>query len=181
MGRWRSSYLIISDADDQRRYHVCVTTDRQATAGQRSPSPEDGGSPRLGYLLKQAQLRYGGAASIALEPLGIRPHEWAALSCLDEPHQRSQKQIAELLGIDRTTMVALVDDLQVKGLVRREPQAQDRRKNIVSLTSEGRKVMHRGARLLDDCERRFLAALSAPDAERLKQALATVIAGSRQD
>jgi DNA-binding MarR family transcriptional regulator len=161
------------------RYYVLVPTEHQLR--RRLARPVEPGPHRLGYLLKQAQLRYGEMAVADLAPLGIRPHEWAALSCLDEPHQRSQKQIAELLGIDRTTMVALVDDLQAKGLVERQPQAADRRKNIVSLTSEGRKLMHRGARLLDDCEQRFLAALGAADAEQLKHALAIVIAAARQD
>jgi DNA-binding MarR family transcriptional regulator len=132
--------------------------------------------PRLGYLLKHAQRRYSEMTSAALAPLGIRPQEWAALNCLDEEHGRSQKEVAELLGIDRTTMVALLDELQGKGLVARRPHSEDRRKNTVSLTTEGRDVMQRGAQLVDDCERGFLAALDEPDAEQLKQALLTVIA-----
>jgi DNA-binding MarR family transcriptional regulator len=159
-------------------YHVRMAIERQAADRRRSRSPTQASPHRLGYLLKHAQLRYGAMASAALEPLGVRPHEWAALSCLDDEHQRSQKEAAELLGVDRTTMVAIVDDLEAKGLVERRPQAEDRRKNIVSLTSEGRKLMHRGERLLDDCEARFLGALDTSDAEQLKQSLAIVIAAS---
>jgi DNA-binding MarR family transcriptional regulator len=138
-------------------------------------------SPRLGYLLKHAQLRYIEMTSAAFAPLGIRPHEWAALNCLDEQHGLSQKEVAELLGIDRTTMVALVDDLQSKRLVQRRPQPDDRRKNVVTLTAEGRTMMLRGAQLADDCERRFLAALDRPDAEHLKRSLQIVIAAGSQD
>lgn len=115
-------------------------------------------------------------SSTELEPLGIRPREWAALNCLDERHGLSQREVANLLGVDRTTMVALVDELQAKGWVDRRPQPDDRRKNIVGLTGQGRDVMERGARLIDDCERRFLAVLSEADAERLKNALHDVIA-----
>jgi DNA-binding MarR family transcriptional regulator len=142
----------------------------------RSIPPPGGASPRLGYLLKHAELRFRQLASAALEPIGVSPHEWAALHCLDEQHGRSQREVAELLGVDRTTMVALVDELQANGLVERHPQPDDRRKNIVSLTTKGRDVLQRGGRLIDDCERRFLAALSEPDAEQLKNALHTVIA-----
>jgi DNA-binding MarR family transcriptional regulator len=133
--------------------------------------PDGGASHRLGYLLKHAQLRYTQLTSAALEPIGISPREWAALNCLDEQHGRSQREVADLLGVDRTTMVALVDQLQAKGLVKRHPQPDDRRKNTVSLTSKGRDAMQSGAGLIDDCERRFLAALSEPDAEQLKNAL----------
>ncbi len=83
--------------------------------------------------------------------------------------------MADLLGVDRTTMVALVDQLQAKGLVKRHPQSDDRRKNAVSLTSAGRAAMERGAALIDDCERRFLAALSEPGARQLKNALYAVL------
>lgn len=111
-----------------------------------------------------------------LEPLGIGPREWAALNCLDEQHGLSQREVADLLGVDRTTMVALVDELQAKGWVKRQAQPADRRKNIVALTRKGRDLMQRGARLIDDCERRFLAVLSEADAEQFKNALHDVIA-----
>jgi DNA-binding MarR family transcriptional regulator len=131
---------------------------------------------RLGYLLKHANLRYAELTAAALEPLGISPREWAALNSLDEQHGLSQREVADLLGVDRTTMVALVDELQAKGYVKRRPQPDDRRKNIVTLTRKGRDAMARGARLVDDCERRFLATLGEADANRLKDALAMVIA-----
>jgi DNA-binding MarR family transcriptional regulator len=131
---------------------------------------------RLGYLLKHAHLRYAHLTSAELAPLGIAPLEWAALNCLDEQHGLSQREVAHLLGIDRTRMVALVDQLQAKGWVQRRPHADDRRKNVVSLTRKGRALMQRGARVIDECERRFLAALNESDAEQLKSALDAVIA-----
>lgn len=133
-------------------------------------------SHRLGYLLKHAELRFAQLTSAELEPLGISPREWAALNCLDEQHGLSQREVAELLGIDRTRMVALVDELQTKGWVKRRPQPDDRRKNIVTLTSKGRDLMQRAGHLIEGCERRFLAVLSESDAEHLKQALDAVIA-----
>ena len=83
----------------------------------------------------------------------------------------SQREVADLLGIDRTRMVALVDELEAKGWVKRRPQPDDRRKNIVTLTRTGRGLLQRGSRIIDDCEQQFLAALSALDAEQLKNAL----------
>jgi DNA-binding MarR family transcriptional regulator len=140
---------------------------------------DGGASHRLGYLLKHAQLRYAQLTSAALAPIGLSPREWAALTCLDEQHGRSQREVADLLGVDRTTMVALVDQLQTKGLVKRHPQPDDRRKNTVSLTGKGRDAMQSGAGLIDDCERRFLAALSEPDARQLKDALLALLKPSR--
>ncbi|MFJ9367670.1 MarR family winged helix-turn-helix transcriptional regulator [Nocardia sp. NPDC101769] len=133
----------------------------------------------MGYLLKHAQLLFLQLTSAELEPTGISPQQWAALNCMDEQYGCSQREVAELLGVDRTTMVALVDQLQTKGWVTRHPQPGDRRKNAVSLTDEGRDILRGGARLIDDCERRFLAPLSELDARQLKNALRTLIAASR--
>ena len=140
---------------------------------------QGGTSHRLGYLFKHAELRYAQLTSAALEPLGIGPREWAALSCLDEQPGRSQREVADLLGVDRTTMVALIDELEAKGCVSRRPQPDDRRKNIVTPTRKGHDLVRRGGRLLDDCERQFLAALSEGDAARLKNALDAVISAAR--
>jgi DNA-binding MarR family transcriptional regulator len=152
-----------------------VSVHDQPALPLRSP-PEGGASHRLGYLLKHAQARFTQLIALALEPLGVSPREWAALLCLDEQHGHSQREVAELLGVDRTTMVALVDELQAKGWVKREPQPGDRRKNVVCLTGTGRDVMQRGGGLVDECERQFLAVLSEADAEQLKNALNAVIA-----
>lgn len=135
---------------------------------------EEDAPPRLGYLLKVAHLRFVELTTAALAPLGIDSREWGALISVDDEHPMSQAELAERVGIDRTTMVAVVDGLQRKKLVRRAPHRDDRRKNVVELTATGRDVRRRAARQVDECERRFLAALSQPDARRLKKALRTL-------
>ncbi|MFE9328846.1 MarR family winged helix-turn-helix transcriptional regulator [Nocardia sp. NPDC052278] len=65
-------------------------------------------------------LQYQQLASAELEPMGISPYQWAALNYLDEQYGHSQR-VAKLLGVDRTTMVALIDQLQTTGWVERRP------------------------------------------------------------
>jgi DNA-binding MarR family transcriptional regulator len=131
--------------------------------------------PRLGHLLKQAYLHYTALTSTALEPLGITAMEWAALMRFDEEPSLSQVGLARLLGVDRTTMVAVIDQLEEKGLVNRRPHRDDRRKNAVELTAAGHVIKKRAAGLVDGCERRFLTALTKSDAQQLKAALQAVI------
>jgi DNA-binding MarR family transcriptional regulator len=144
-------------------------------SSERRVAPPPASLPRLGHLLKQAHLRFTELASAALAPLGVGVREWAALLCLHDERELSQAEVARLLGIDRTTMVALVDELQTKGLVTREPRADDRRKNRVQLTAAGREILHEGEQLADEIERKFLAVLGEQGAVRLKRALQTVI------
>jgi DNA-binding MarR family transcriptional regulator len=77
-------------------------------------------------------------------------------------------------------MVALLDELEAKGLVERRADAADRRRNIVDLTTKGHQTLVDGIRATDDAERRFLAPLSAADRSRLRAMLqAVIVAGER--
>jgi DNA-binding MarR family transcriptional regulator len=144
--------------------------------------PDDlpGGEPlpalasRLGYLLKHAQLRLAELTGAAMAPFGVTGRECAVLIAVDSQLPLSQQEVAGRLGVDRTTMVALIDELEGKGLLQRRRDPDDRRKNVVALTGAGRSTLRRASRAGDEAERRFLAALSGDEAAALKQALRAV-------
>ena len=114
---------------------------------------------RLGYLLKHAQQQLLRAAGPAMAPFGIDGRELAVLTVLGALVPLSQQEAAEQLGIDRTTMVALVDTLEAKRLVGRHRSPQDRRRNMVVLTERGADCLQRAAAARDAVEREFLAPL----------------------
>ena len=93
------------------------------------------------------------------------------LTVLAANEQASQLQLAGRLGVDRTTMVALLDGLQRRGLVTRRAHSEDRRRNAVELTATGRDVFEHATKAGDEAERRFLAPLSPHDAEQLRKTL----------
>lgn len=132
-------------------------------------------SARLGYLLKHAYLRLAEESSRALAPHGIDGRELAVLAVLDAHDDLSQLEAAGKLGIDRTTMVTLVDALEAKELVERRRSPQDRRKNIVQLTPAGRERLRDAEFARQEVERRFLAPLSGADATRLVRALRSLL------
>src|SRR6478735_2121459 len=91
---------------------------------------------RLAYLLKHAREALAAHTGPALEPFDIDGRGLAVLTVLNAgPAPLSQQEAAARLNVDRTTMVALVDDLETKGLVDRTPHPGDRRKNVVTLTA----------------------------------------------
>ncbi len=137
------------------------------------PGPEL--TSRLGYLLKHARLKLGELTAAALAPYGLDGRELAVLLVLAGCEPTSQQQAARQLGIDRTTMVAHLDALEDKGLVARHPHAEDRRKNVVELTPVGRTILRDATQAGDDAERRFLAPLTEPAAQQLKDALHTLL------
>jgi len=137
------------------------------------PGPEL--TSRLGYLLKHARLQLAELTAAALAPYGLDGRELAVLLVLAGCEPASQQQAARRLGIDRTTMVALLDALEDKGLVARHPHEEDRRKNVVELTAAGRDTLRDATQAGDDAERRFLAPLTKPAAQQLKDALRTLL------
>ena len=137
------------------------------------PGPEV--TTRLGYLLKHAQQRMNELSTRALEPYGVNGRELAVLVMLAGREPESQQQAAQRLGVDRTTMVALLDTLERKGLVSRQPHAEDRRRNVVELTGVGHTVLEKATRASDEAEREFLAPLDPQTARQLRAALRTLV------
>ena len=140
--------------------------------------PDDGPLPaladRFGYLLKHAQQRLAGLTGSALAPLGITGRECAVLIAIDDRAPLSQQEVARRMNVDRTTMVALIDDLEHKGLVQRRQDPDDRRKNVVILTGPGRDILRRATAATAEAERRFLGSLSDDEAATLRKALQLV-------
>lgn len=146
------------------------------------PSETDAGpvvSRRLGYLLKHAHMRMDELGTEALAPLGIDPREAGILFAVASHEPGSQQQVAERLGIDRTSMVARLDTLEDKGLVSRHPHVEDRRRNVVELTDAGRDIVRRAAEASERAEAALLASLSPQDRERLRDLLQAVVSRSR--
>ena len=141
----------------------------------RNEEPDPQVRMRLGYLLKHAQLRMNELSTRALAPYGITGRELAVLLVLAGNEPASQQQAAHRLGVDRTSMVALLDALQDKGLVSRHPHAEDRRRNVVELTGTGHAVLKEATRASDEAEREFLAPLDPQTARQLRAALRTLV------
>ena len=128
-------------------------------------------SVRLSYLLKRAQAELAEQHDELLAPLGIGVRELTLLMLLDGREPESQQQTAQRAGIDRTTMVALVDGLEAKGHVARRPDPADRRRNVVELTDSGRETLRQAMRASDEAERRVLASLDEAEATQLRSLL----------
>jgi DNA-binding MarR family transcriptional regulator len=145
-------------------------------SNREQPAPELADS--LGYLLKHAHLQLSERSDKALAPLGIDSKELGILVVIAGPDPLSQQQVAQRLGVDRTTMVAMLDALEGKGIVSRHPQAEDRRRNVVELTEAGRGTFQRAIKARDGAERDYLASLGGPDSQQLRRSLKTVVARS---
>lgn len=142
------------------------------------PTPGSHPEPRdvLGYLLKHATLQLTSAADAGLNPLGIDSKDFGVLRLLGGSEPRSQQEIAESIGVDRTTMVALIDALEGQGVVQRRTDPRDRRRNVVELTSAGVDLVQRAEKAYAAVERGFLEPLTAAQARDFQRALRKLVA-----
>ena len=141
---------------------------------------DEGLESRLIYLFKRSQLLMEELNNRALVPLGIDSRELAVLLAIDAGEPASQQHLAERLGVDRTTMVALLDSLEQKAIVLRHPHADDRRRNVVELTDRGAKVFRDGIGASNQAELDLLASLSTEEAATLRTSLQTILASPRR-
>jgi DNA-binding MarR family transcriptional regulator len=100
------------------------------------PGHAEGGG--LAYLLVQLGFHVARRFSEQLAPLGLEPRQFGMLTRLAANEGRSQQAIGDLLGLNRTRMVFLVDDLEQRGLVERRRNPADRRSHALYLTELGR-------------------------------------------
>lgn len=107
-------------------------------------SPESRlGDPRtddlaLGRLLTDAHYHGRSAMNEALRPLGIEARHMSVLTSLDGIGPASQRRISDILGLDKSTMVRIMDELERMGLVTRTRAEHDRRAYAIELTDKGR-------------------------------------------
>ena len=131
---------------------------------------------RLGFLLGRAHLAHRQLAESELERLGLRAKESGALALLAGEEPLSQQQLGQRMGVDRTTMVALVDSLEGKNLVTRERDPNDRRAYALHLTAQGKHLLKRADAAVHRAEDEFLSVLPERDRRRLKESLRRLIA-----
>jgi DNA-binding MarR family transcriptional regulator len=106
---------------------------------------------------------------------GVRKWHYAVLATLAEFGPAAQADIGRRLGVDRSDMVALLNDLQAEGYISRAPDPTDRRRNSVVLTPAGRTVLDRFDRLVIEADDTLLRSLSPGERDHLATLLERIL------
>ncbi len=142
---------------------MSTTIPRTSPGGALPRLPEELVASTI-FLLKRLGFAARDRAVAAYEEAGFGPYHHAVLLVLDEGSRETQGAIADALGYDRGQLVGLLDELEEADLVERQRDPNDRRRHIVRLTSEGKRVLGRLRALARRLEDEFLAPLD--DGER---------------
>lgn len=119
-----------------------------------------------GWLLGRAAVRGRTLVGEALAGEGIRMWHHVVLSAVRELGPVAQADLGRGVGLDPKDLVGVLDDLQSAGLAVREPDPTDRRKNAVTLTADGERLLRRSEQLVREADDALLAPLSAAERDQ---------------
>jgi DNA-binding MarR family transcriptional regulator len=102
-----------------------------------------------------------------LGSVGLTPALFAVLNVIGAREGAIQQELGSALGIDRSTMVSLIDQLESAGLATRQPSATDRRAREIVITPKGRRLLTRARGLISQVEDEVLAALTSQERREL--------------
>src|ERR1700761_2219635 len=91
----------------------------------------------LGFLLSQVGAHVSAKFAEGLEPLGLKPAHVGLLRAVEPADGLSQQALGEKLGVFPSRLVALLDELEERGLVARRDNPHDRRSYSLNLTDAG--------------------------------------------
>ncbi|RKR86124.1 DNA-binding MarR family transcriptional regulator [Micromonospora pisi] len=149
-----------------------------ATSDMRSADRQDAVA-RLRHLrtrlLSLAAMHSDRLVNAELARVDARKWHYAVLATLDASGPVSQSELSSRTGIYRSDLVAVINELGDRGLVKRSPNPADQRQNLITLTAQGGRQLLRLDKLLADVEDEVLAPLTLPQREQLARLLTTLV------
>ena len=134
--------------------------------------------PDLAAMLVPIGRRLMALEQPILDAAGLSMWGYSVLLALGDEPVRTQAALAEMIGADKTRIIADLDELQDGGMITREPDPADRRVRLVAITAKGRRTRDRAQSEIQKAEERLLSKLSQDDRAaflRAAQALSEVI------
>jgi DNA-binding MarR family transcriptional regulator len=142
-----------------------------------SPPGRNGDSAHstLAFLLSQVGIHASKRFAERIAAIGLQPPLFRVLNLVDAAEGKSQQAIAAGIEIPPSRMVALVDELERRGLVERRPDPKDRRVRALFLTPEGRRSLARGRKIAEEHEEDLARGMKPADRRHLVELLQKIV------
>lgn len=131
-----------------------------------------------GFLLSKMGTITQKRFSTRLEALELTPRMWGALNVLEAAGPTTQHGLCKRTGMDPSSMVSTIDDLERKGLVERRDHPSDRRAYALHVTDAGRETLYRGREVVQAVQDELLAPLDEAEREQLRSMLLRLVAAA---
>lgn len=141
-----------------------------------TPPPPHALAEDLAWLLARASHNLNTEITAALEDIGLQPRAHCVLKAAADGAY-TQIDLARLSGLDKTTMVTLMDDLEAAGLAERRPAPEDRRKRVIAVTPAGKAKVREADEVVGRVRDDVLGALPAAERDAFMESLARLTCG----
>jgi MarR family transcriptional regulator, lower aerobic nicotinate degradation pathway regulator len=131
---------------------------------------------RTGVLVARVGIAVKMETMDRFEAAGFSAYHYGVLAVLEEGARETQATIADALGVDRSMLVGLLDQLEERGMIERRRDPNDRRRQMVSLTPAGRRQLGEFRTMVQEIEDEFLAPLDEDERATLHDLLLRVAA-----
>jgi MarR family transcriptional regulator, transcriptional regulator for hemolysin len=132
------------------------------TRGMAATTTETPLSTNLCWLLSRASYTLTTELTAALERLDVSPRAQHVLGTALEG-EYTQTELANFVGLDKTTMVVTIDELERKGLAERRPSPADRRARVIAVTPAGARKVREAEEIIERVHADVLSALPEQD------------------
>jgi DNA-binding MarR family transcriptional regulator len=129
-----------------------------------------------GYLISRLGFYASKRFAERLATVGLTPRMWGAMNMLDHEGHMSQQQLGRAIGMDPSSMVSTIDELEAKGWVERRRHPTDRRAYALNITDAGRETLTRARRLAGGAQNELLAPLDGAERAQLHELLLRLVA-----
>jgi len=133
------------------------------------PTPSD-----LCWLLSRASYILTTEMTAALQDLGVSPRAHCVLSAA-MGGEHTQTELARMVGLDKTTMVVTLDELEAAGLAERRSSKSDRRARVIAVTKAGERKVRRGEEIAEGIRASVLDVLPPADREVFLSSLTKLV------
>lgn len=142
---------------------------------ESTPAVHEDPQRHLGYLIRRAQQLHVATWARLASP-DTTSVQYSILAVLDSAGEASQRELCDEVDLDRSTVADLLMRMERRGLVARDRDSRDRRRNAVSLTDAGREELVRLVPRVEQVQTALAEHLSAADATRLDALLRQMLA-----
>jgi MarR family transcriptional regulator for hemolysin len=131
-------------------------------------------SDNLCWLLSRASQALTTELTAALAKAGLSPRAHCVLSTA-MTGEYTQTALAQAVGLDKTTMVVTIDELEAAGLAERRPAAGDRRARVIGVTKAGRRKVARAREIMVEVQAEVLDSLPTRERALLLESLTRLV------
>ena len=130
---------------------------------------------QIGYLLRRSHQRASAIFQVSIGDPNITPTQYSSMVKLNEYTELSQNLLGRLVGMDKATMQGVVRRLKERRLVDSRPDPGDARRTLLSLTTEGQRLVNKLLINGPAVSRETLKPLNAQEQRQLLELLSKIV------